>query len=94
MKRKYLTVRELLTATPEFMSEVVSETRKDGYYRCSSKGSVHNVVYNTHNSTLEWSDSDGDPRVADIGIDDAIEFRGSGKWTYGLYTEEEIEIFL
>lgn len=88
MNRRYLTVREVLTASPEFFLSVVSECRRDGNFRYRSVGTVYNLVYDTKKRVLNWSDSEGDPTVTDIDLDDKIEFHGGGKWTYGLYIDE------
>lgn len=88
MKRKYLTVRELLAADPELISKVVSEARKYDTLRVRSQGTIHSVTYDVRTRTLKWSDYEGDPTVRNIGMNDPINFRGDGKWTYALYTEE------
>jgi hypothetical protein len=64
----------------------------DGEVRCDTIGiSDVKITPSSREGSFDvhWSDSNGDPSVYDVKLDDKIDNIGDGDWNYGLYKKSK-----
>ena len=75
-----LTLKEIQSMQSSELSEVLSVAYERGKFRCKTTGIYDLKITDT---TISWSDKDGDPRASIKPI--LVNLTSDGMWEYGLY---------